>query len=90
MSRRRLVDQRDPPPMDPLLPRLEQDVTAAVWRPHWDFSAAEFQAEYERRLGELHERLHNDARASFRAMDGWDRVRTQKTGSTRSRRLARA
>jgi hypothetical protein len=50
---------------------------ASVWRPNWHFTVAEFQAEYERRLSELHERLHNDARASFRAMDGWDKVRNE-------------
>jgi hypothetical protein len=32
-------------------------------------------AEYEQRLAERHERLMTDARAVFRALDGWQRVR---------------
>ncbi len=35
-----------------------------------------FRAEYERRLAERHTRLERDARASWRAMDGWARVQT--------------
>ncbi len=40
----------------------------------WD----SFQAEYERRLAERHERLMTDARAAYRAMDGWGSVKSQE------------
>ena len=42
----------------------------------WDWAL--FKAEYERRLAERQERLRHDARAVFRAMDGWHRVQTQE------------
>ena len=35
--------------------------------PDWEL----YQAEYERRLAERHQRLMTDARAAYRAMDGW-------------------
>ena len=36
-----------------------------------------FQAEFERRLAQRHERLRRDARAVFRAVEGWAIVKTQ-------------
>jgi hypothetical protein len=36
-----------------------------------------YQAEYERRLVARHERLMTDARASYRAMDGWSNVKSR-------------
>src|SRR5689334_3321081 len=37
-----------------------------------------YQAEYERRLAARHERLMTDARASYRAMDGWSNVKSSE------------
>jgi hypothetical protein len=37
-----------------------------------------FQAEYETRLAERHKRLMTDARAVFRALEGWGTVKTQE------------
>jgi hypothetical protein len=37
-----------------------------------------FEAEYERRLTERHERLMTDARAAHRAMDGWGSVTSRE------------
>ena len=40
----------------------------------WD----SFQVEYERRLAERHERLMTDARAAYRAVDGWGNVKSRE------------
>jgi hypothetical protein len=37
-----------------------------------------YEAEYERRLAERHRRLMTDARAAYRAMDGWGRLGSQE------------
>jgi len=37
-----------------------------------------FQAEYERRVAERHTRLMTDARAAYRAMDGWSTVKSRE------------
>jgi hypothetical protein len=66
------------PEFDETLPRLEQEVIAAVREPDGNVDREAFLAEYDRRLAELHQRLLDDARASYRAMEGWDRVRTQE------------
>jgi hypothetical protein len=47
-----------------------------------------FQAEYERRLAEQHERLLHEARAAFRAMDGWARVDSQEAWQATVRKAA--
>src|SRR5919197_6413342 len=36
-----------------------------------------YQAEYDRRLAERHKQLLGDARASWRAMDGWGAIKDQ-------------
>ena len=43
---------------------------------HADWDA--FQAEYERRLAERHKRLLTDARAAYRAMDGWGSIKSRE------------
>ncbi len=42
--------------------------------PDW----AVYEAEYERRLAERHQRLMTDARAAYRAMDGWGRINSRE------------
>jgi hypothetical protein len=63
-------------PSAPRLPRLEEEVNAAVTGRGGTANFEEWRAEYDRRLSQLHERLHSHARATSRAMDGWDNVRT--------------
>src|SRR5438046_9319508 len=43
-----------------------------------EFDWALYEAEYERRLAERHQRLTTDARAAWRAMDGWSTVKTRE------------
>src|SRR5215210_7678918 len=44
----------------------------------WTSLQAEYLAEYERLLAVRHERLMTDARAAWRAMDGWSTVKTRE------------
>ncbi len=44
----------------------------------WTALQAEYQAEYERRLAERHKRLLTDARAAYRAMDGWGSIKSRE------------
>src|SRR5207248_3958020 len=47
-----------------------------------------YQAEYERRLAERQERLLHEARAAFRAMDGWATVKSQEDWQATVRKAA--
>src|SRR5918999_3725589 len=47
-----------------------------------------FQAEFERRLAERHERLRRDARAVYRAVEGWATVKTQDAWEETVRKAA--
>ena len=47
-----------------------------------------FQAEFERRLAARHERLRRDARAVFRAVEGWAIVKTQDAWEETVRKAA--
>ena len=47
-----------------------------------------FQAEYERRLAERQEKLLHEARAAFRAMDGWATVKSQEDWQATVRKAA--
>jgi hypothetical protein len=64
------------------MPRAEEDAwTAAESAPrdaegHVDLNT--YMAEYQQRLAERHQRLRTEARAAFRAMDGWGRVQNQE------------
>ncbi|HZO25097.1 MAG TPA: hypothetical protein VFH48_03780 [Chloroflexota bacterium] len=44
----------------------------------WTALQAEYLAEYERLLAERHNRLMTDARAAYRAMDGWSTVKSRE------------
>jgi hypothetical protein len=56
------------------MPRTEDEAIAAATRADGEIDMAVFRAEYERGLAERQERLVRDARAAFRAMDGWGQV----------------
>ena len=67
------------------MPSPAREAYAAVYeaRPadgetDWNALQAEYQAEYERRLAERHKRLMTDARAAYRAVDGWGSVTSQE------------
>jgi hypothetical protein len=62
------------------MPTAEQDAIVAAKanrdeNGEWDWEA--YKAVYERGLAERQERLRRDARESWRAMDGWGRVKDQ-------------
>ena len=63
------------------MPRAEEDAWAAAEgaprdaEGHVDLDT--YMVEYQRRLAERHQRLRTEARAAFRAMDGWGRVKDQ-------------
>jgi hypothetical protein len=44
----------------------------------WMALQAEYEAEYKRRLAERHERLMTDARAAYRAIDGWSSIKSRE------------
>lgn len=52
------------------------DVVDAARDANREADWSRYQAEYERRLAECHQRLMTDARASYRAMDGWGNVKS--------------
>ena len=52
------------------------DVVDAARDANGEADWSRYHAEYERRLAERHERLMTDARASYRAMDGWGNVKS--------------
>jgi hypothetical protein len=54
------------------------EVAAASRDANGDADWELFQAEYERRLAARHQRLMTDARAVYRAMDGWGSVKTRE------------
>ena len=53
------------------MPRAEVEAYEASLQPDGSHDFATYKAEYERRLAERHRKLEMDARATFRAMDGW-------------------
>src|SRR5215213_1915594 len=63
------------------MPRAEEDAWAAAEvaprdaEGHVDLDT--YMVEYQQRLAERHQRLRHEARAVFRAMDGWAMVRSQ-------------
>jgi hypothetical protein len=67
------------------MPSAAQEAYAAVVEARgengetdWTALQAEYLAEYERLLAERHKRLMTDARAAWRAMDGWSTVKTRE------------
>ena len=74
------------------MPRAEEEARAAAAAAprdaegHVDLDT--YMAEYKRRLAERHERLLTEARAVFRAMDGWGMVRTQEAWQETVRKAA--
>lgn len=61
---------------DPNIPTLEAECLDAARSADGNIDFAVFQAEYERRLAERHERLMGDARAVFRAVRDWGAIKT--------------
>src|SRR5215211_611098 len=62
------------------MPTAEQDAVVAAQAARredgeWDWEV--YKEVYERGLAERQNRLHTDARASFRAMDSWCRVKDE-------------
>src|SRR6266511_3785388 len=60
------------------MPRAEDEALAATKQPDGSLDFEAYMAEYERRLAERHERLRTDARAAFRALDGWHGIKSQE------------
>jgi len=58
------------------MPSAEDDAIVAAQRPDGSFDHEVYFAEYRRGLAERRKRLMTDARAVFRAMDGWQSVKT--------------
>ncbi len=58
------------------MPSAEDDAIVAAQRPDGSVDHEVYFAEYRRGLAERRKRLMTDARAVFRAMDGWPLVRT--------------
>jgi hypothetical protein len=58
--------------------RAEDEALAAVTQPDGSHDIDAYMAEYQRRLAERQQRLRHEARASFRAMDGWGMVRSSE------------
>ena len=56
------------------MPRAEEEALAKAYREDGSFDDEVYLAEYQRGLAERHERLQHDARAVFRAMDGWSGI----------------
>src|SRR5438874_2024541 len=54
------------------------DVVDAARDANGEVDWALYQAEYERRLAERNERLMTDARAAYRAVDGWGTVKSRE------------
>jgi hypothetical protein len=59
------------------MPRAEEEALAAVTQPDGSHDIEAYMAEYQQRLAERHQRLRTEARAAFRAMDGWAMVKSQ-------------
>ncbi len=60
------------------MPRAEEEALAKAYQEDGSFDNEVFLAEYQRGLAERHERLLHDARAVFRAMDGWSGIGTME------------
>ena len=60
------------------MPRAEEDALAAVTQPDGSHDLEAYMAEYHRRLAQRHQQLLTEARAAFRAMDGWAMVKSQE------------
>jgi hypothetical protein len=63
------------------MPSAAQEAYAAVEAMRDTYGQVDwglFQAEYERRVAERHRRLMTDARAAYRAMDGWSTVESRE------------
>ena len=60
------------------MPRAEDEAIAVATRADGEIDHEVFRAEYERGLAERQERLRRDARATFRALDGWRGVRSEE------------
>jgi hypothetical protein len=59
------------------MPRAEDEALAAVTQPDGSHDFEAYMAEYQQRLAERHKLLRTEARAAFRAMDGWAMVKSQ-------------
>ena len=70
------------------MPRAEDDAVAVAKRADGSFDADVYFAEYKKGLEQRHERLMTDARAVFRALDGWAAVRTAEDWQESVRRAA--
>jgi hypothetical protein len=62
----------------PSAAREAYEIVAARRDEHGELDWAAFEVEYERRLAERHERLMTDARAAYRAVDGWGTVKSRE------------
>jgi hypothetical protein len=60
------------------MPRPEDEALALSTNADGEVDPELFRAEYERGLAERHRRLMHDARAVFRAMDGWGAVKSRE------------
>ncbi len=60
------------------MPSAEREAGAIARSGGGGFDWEKWQAEYERALAERHDALLHDARASFRAVDGWGTVRSKE------------
>jgi hypothetical protein len=63
---------RDEPEID----TLQAECHEAVVQPDGNVNLEAFNAEYERRLAERHDRLMQDASASYRALQDWGTIKT--------------
>ena len=58
------------------MPRAETEAITKAYQDDGSFDNEVFLAEYQRGLAERHKRLQHDARAVFRALDGWSGIGT--------------
>ena len=58
------------------MPRAAEEAFAKASQEDGSFDNEVFLAEYQRGLAERHDRLQHDARAVFRALDGWSGIGT--------------
>lgn len=70
------------------MPRAEEEALAAVTQPDGSHDFEAYRAAYERGLAERHQKLLTEARASFRAMNGWAMVKSQEEWQETVRKAA--
>src|SRR5437764_4739758 len=70
------------------MPSPGREAAAVAKQADGSFDWELWQAEYDKRLAEQHERLLHEARAAFRAMDGWATVKSQEDWQATVRKAA--